>query len=98
MIQSFPEKIQDVILFGSQINENSNNFSDYDVLIVLKSDYDWQFRKKIIHLIYELEVELDILFDVHLISENEIDNTLKGAEPIYVNGIKDWVYACYKSL
>jgi predicted nucleotidyltransferase len=38
LIQIFGNDIQDVILFGSQVTGKVHEDSDYDILIVLKSD------------------------------------------------------------
>ncbi len=89
----FGTNIQDVILFGSQIKGTSTKFSDYDILIILKNDYDWKFQEKITDVVYDMELDYDILFDKHLVSLNEMKNSLKGAEPIYKNAIKYGLYA-----
>ena len=93
LTKKFGKNIKDVILFGSQITEKTNKFSDYDIFLILKNDYDWKYRKKINHTIYNLELEHDILFDTHIISEDEIENTAKGIEPIYLQAIKTGIYA-----
>jgi len=89
----FGDNIQDIILFGSQSNDTATEFSDYDIVIVLKNQYDWKYRKKVNHVIYDLELENDVLFDTHLLSLYEIEHTLKGAEPIYQNAFKQGIYA-----
>ena len=89
----YGENIKDVILFGSQAKETANEFSDYDVLIILKNQYDWKYRKQINHTIFDLELKHEVLFDTHLLSEYELENTLKGAEPIYQNALKQGIYA-----
>jgi uncharacterized protein len=35
LIKNYGDNIQDVVLFGSQAKGDSNQFSDYDVLVVL---------------------------------------------------------------
>ena len=74
----FGDNIQDVILFGSQANNTATKFSDYDVIITLKNQYDWKYRKKINYIIYDLEIENNVLFDTHLLSLYEMKHTLKG--------------------
>ncbi len=93
LVQHFGDKIKEVILFGSQAKGTANKFSDYDVLVILTGDYDWKLRDQITDIMYDLELKYDILFDKHLISVCEINNSLRGAEPIYVNAIKNGVYA-----
>ena len=89
----FGTNIQDVILFGSHIKGTATKFSDYDILIILKNDYDWKFQEKLTDVVYDMELDYDILFDKHLVSVNEMKNSLKGAEPIYKNAIKYGLYA-----
>ena len=93
LVEHFGENIQNVILFGSRSKSMDTEFSDFDVLIILKNDYDWKLRDKMTDIIYDLELEYDVLFDKHLLSINEKENLLKGAEPIYINAIKKGIYA-----
>ncbi|GAK59240.1 hypothetical protein U27_06217 [Candidatus Vecturithrix granuli] len=90
----FHDDIQDVVLFGSQAAGSARKDSDYDVLIILNKDnYDWKYREHICHLIYELEIEYDILIDMHIISTYELAHTLRGAQPIFINAIRQGIYA-----
>lgn len=50
LIDSFGDNIAKVILFGSQVTGGATEFSDYDILIVLKCEYDWKFRNEIYDL------------------------------------------------
>jgi predicted nucleotidyltransferase len=93
LVKHFGNKIKEVILFGSQIKGAATEFSDYDVLILLRCDYDWKFRDQVTDTIYDIELEKDIIFDQHLLSENELINSPRGFEPIYQNAIKNGLYA-----
>ncbi len=88
----FGDNIQDVILFGSRAKGTPTEYSDYDVLILLKNDYDKEFRKKMSGIVHKMEIRNDVIFDEHLLSRNEIKNTIKGAEPVYVSAIKKGIY------
>ncbi len=44
LIDKFGNNINDVILFGSQINDSAAKCSDYDILIILKDKPDWQYE------------------------------------------------------
>ena len=92
LIEYFGENIQDVILFGSRSTGKATKYSDYDVLIIVRNNYDWKFRDTITDIVYDVELEHDVLFDKHLISICELKNTLKGAEPIYNNAVKNGIY------
>ena len=92
--QHFNNAIRDVILFGSRAKGTARDDSDYDVLIVLnKNDYDWKFRDEVTDVVYDLELDYDILVDKHLISIDELEHSLRGAQPIFRNAIEQGVYA-----
>ena len=92
--EHFHDTIRDVILFGSRAKGTAHAHSDYDVLIVLnKPDYDWKFRDRVIDVVYDMELNYDILVDKHLISVDEMEHSLRGAQPIFRNAIEYGVYA-----
>jgi predicted nucleotidyltransferase len=91
--QRFGEAIKDVILFGSRTAGTAHEDSDYDMLIVISGDYDWQFREQVSDIVYDLELKYDVLIDQFLISTGELQNSLRGAQPVFVNAIKNGVYA-----
>jgi predicted nucleotidyltransferase len=37
--EAYPNSIESVILFGSQATNTATEFSDYDILIIFKTDY-----------------------------------------------------------
>lgn len=86
------DSVKDVILFGSQAYGNSNENSDYDVLIVLKNDYTARDENQIYDLCYDINLKYNIIIDAHLISEREL-HTIKGKQPIFTKAIKSGIYA-----
>jgi predicted nucleotidyltransferase len=90
--EQYPSAINNVVLFGSQANNNATEFSDYDVLILLNNDYTRQDEDKILDICYELDLKYDILIDVHLLSIKEL-NSIRGKQPIFTNAIKNGIYA-----
>lgn len=76
----FPEIVEKVILFGSHAKGNAGEDSDYDLLIIVKEDYDWKLKNELIDLIYDFDLKYDILTDIKIISEEEL-NTPKGKQP-----------------
>lgn len=90
--EQYPTAINNVVLFGSQANNNASEFSDYDVLILLNNDYTRQDEDKILDICYELDLKYDILIDVHLLSIKEL-NSIRGKQPIFTNAIKNGIYA-----
>ncbi len=73
----FGNDIKDVILFGSRATGTAHRDSDYDILIVLRRDYDRQFRDSVTDIVYDLELRHDILTDTHLISDGELGHSLR---------------------
>jgi predicted nucleotidyltransferase len=93
LIAHFGENIKEVILFGSRAKGTAGKYSDYDVLVIVKQDYDWHFRNEILHVVYKMELEKDILIDIHLLSINEVSNTLRGSQPVFINALNNGLYA-----
>lgn len=87
LIENFSDYIDKVILFGSQALNTAKEYSDYDILVILKKDYDWQLEDSILSLCYEIDLKYDILTDVKLISRNEL-STIKGKQPFILNALE----------
>ena len=87
LIENFSDCIDKVILFGSQALNTAKEYSDYDILVILKKDYDWQLEDSILSLCYEIDLKYDILTDVKLISRNEL-STIKGKQPFILNALE----------
>ncbi len=86
------KQILDVILFGSQVNGEIKENSDFDVLIVLNDAYNKIDENNILDICYDIDLKYDILIDVHIISKSEI-NSLRGRQAIYSNALLNGVYA-----
>jgi len=84
----FGSNIVNVYLFGSQATGTASEFSDYDILIVLKADYDWAYKDKIYEICYQTELAEDVFFDITVISERELLNTMRGKQPFITNALK----------
>ena len=92
--KKFKREIKNVILFGSRAEGNAGKYSDYDILIILNKDqYNWKYKHQLLEVIYNFELENDIYLDIHILSEYELKNTLRGTQPIFTNAIKHGVYA-----
>ena len=83
---AFPNEIEQVILFGSQVTGQATEDSDYDVLVIVNHDYDWRFKHKIYDTTWEIDFEYDILTDVKVISQHEL-HTLVGKQPFIQNAL-----------
>jgi len=90
LVKEFGPRIDKVILFGSQMNGDAHEFSDYDILIILKDDYDWRYKNEILGVCYEIDLKYDIITDVTIISHKEME-TLRGKQPFIQDAIEHGV-------
>jgi len=90
LVSRFGEEIRRVILFGSQVSGEAQEFSDYDILIVLGKEYDWRFEKEIVTLCYDIDLKYNIVTDIKIISENDL-STFKGKQEYILNAIETGV-------
>ena len=88
----YSDSVKDVILFGSQARDKANEFSDYDILILLNKDYSSKDENSILDICYDIDLKYNILIDVHVLSTNEL-MTRRGKQPIFVNALKNGIYA-----
>jgi predicted nucleotidyltransferase len=88
----YGDSIKDVVLFGSQAQGDSNEYSDYDILIILAKDYSRKDENKILDLCYDIDLKYNILIDVHLLSQREMKSK-RGKQPIFINALKSGLYA-----
>ncbi len=80
------DNLKEVILFGSQLTENSTKNSDYDILVIVIQKTDWKLERKISDICYEIDLKYGILTDTHILAENEITSP-RGRQPIFHNAI-----------
>lgn len=87
LFKSFPDYIDKVILYGSQASGTAKDYSDYDILVILKKAYDWKLKNEIYDKSWEVDFKYDILTDIRLISNPELE-TIKGKQPFISNAIE----------
>jgi predicted nucleotidyltransferase len=85
--------IADVIIFGSRANGTANKDSDYDVLIVLNTDYDQKTKKIINGLCYDFDLNYNIFLDTQIISKSELKNSIRGKHPVFKTALKEGLHA-----
>lgn len=90
--EQYSDSVKNVVLFGSQVNNNSTEFSDYDVLILLNQDYSRNDENRILDICYDIDLKYDIIIDAHLLSTKELESK-RGRQPIFVNALKNGIYA-----
>jgi predicted nucleotidyltransferase len=93
LVEHLKDDISDVVIFGSQIKENGLTNSDYDVLIVLRKDYNQKMKRLINDLCYDIDLKYDIFLDTQIISENELKDGLRGKHPIFKIALNEGLHA-----
>jgi len=94
LTENLGDIVKDIILFGSQATGKTNKNSDYDFLIVLKEQYNWKLKNEISNICYQIDLKYNIITDIHIISEYELHNTLRGFQPIFQNALKNGIHLC----
>jgi predicted nucleotidyltransferase len=84
----FPDVIDRVILFGSRCSGKAKLFSDYDILVVIKSKSDWKMEDKIINACYAIDLKYNIITDVKVISSEEMNSPI-GMQPYIQQAIQN---------
>jgi predicted nucleotidyltransferase len=87
LLAAFPQEIEKVILFGSRVNGDARDYSDYDVLLIVNHAYDWKFEHRIYDATYDIDLKYDLLTDLKVISTDELQ-TIKGKLPFIQEAIE----------
>ena len=85
--------VTDVIIFGSRVKGTADIDSDYDVLIILDTDYNQKTKKLINGLCYDFDLNYDIFLDTQIISKSELKNSIRGKYPIFKTALKEGLHA-----
>lgn len=91
LLDNLGSNIDEVILFGSYAVKKSKRNSDFDILIILKSDYDYLYKRRIRDLCYEISLKYDVLIDSKIISLSDLRSS-EGKHPIYQDAINQGIY------
>ena len=90
LFQRFGDITDRIILFGSRSKGTTQPDSDYDILIVLKTDYDWIMENDILDACYQLDLEYNLLTDIKIISLQEL-KSLKGKQPFIMTAVAEGI-------
>lgn len=81
----------DVILYGSRARGDANEYSDYDILIIVNGSVDMALEERILDKIYPLELETCAVLTFIVYSEQDWNSPLYQAMPLHKNVDKDGV-------
>ena len=90
--KQYHDSVKEVILFGSQVKDITNENSDFDVLILLDRDYSGKDENQIFDICFSINLKYNIFIDAHLLSIKEL-TTIRGKQSIFVNAINTGIYA-----
>lgn len=93
LIESYGDEIQDVILFGSQLSNLHSSDSDYDILIILRDEFDWVTKRNIRNICYDISLENDIQIDSKIVSAQDINSKFWGKHPLFSDAIRIGLHA-----
>ncbi len=83
----YHDSVDRIILFGSRANGTAREYSDYDLLIIMKKDFDWRTENKILSICNEFNIEHDILIDAKILSRSEL-SSIRGSQPYIKEAIE----------
>jgi len=89
LLDGFPRT--QIILYGSKVRSDSEEFSDIDVLILLDRKIDTELEKQILDIAYDIELELDVVFGIMIESKDFWDSSLAKIMPLHRNIEKEGV-------
>jgi predicted nucleotidyltransferase len=87
LIRKFKNDIHKVILFGSQVAGEPNEYSDYDILVILNKKYDYKYENQVLDSVLEVVLKFNVLIDIHIISRDEL-LSLRGSQAIYQKALE----------
>lgn len=79
--ERFP--VEKVILYGSKVRGDSNQYSDIDLLLVTSRPLHWREEKTIVEILFDLGMEYDVIFSPLFASSDEWDRGVFREFPIY---------------
>ena len=81
-----------LVLFGSQASGKENENSDFDILVVLNKMNSTKDVSQIMDICYAIDLKYNMLLDAHILTKADL-NSLRGRQPIFVNALKNGIYA-----
>ena len=81
----------DVILYGSRARGDADEYSDYDIMVIVNGPADMVLEGKIRDNIYPLELETEAMLTLIVYSKQQWDSPLYRAMPLHKNVDRDGV-------
>jgi uncharacterized protein len=81
--------IEQVIVFGSKVRGESDDYSDLDLLLIGKGTLPWRREKDVVEALFEIGQEYDVLFSPLFASQEEWESGPFPEFPIYKEIMRD---------
>ena len=75
--------VNNVILFGSKVRGEGDEYSDIDFLLVTSRTLDWKEEKAVVELLFDIGMEHDVIFSPLFASSDEWDGGIFMQFPVY---------------
>lgn len=75
--------VEEVILFGSKARGDDDKESDIDLLLLTTRPIHWKERKAIVHALFDLGLEYDVLFSIAVNTVHDWHEGICTAFPIH---------------
>ena len=72
-----------VVLYGSKVRGDSEEYSDIDLLLITSKPLHWREEKTIVEMLFDLGMEYDVIFSPLFASSDEWDRGVFKEFPIY---------------
>jgi len=83
--------VNKVVLFGSRLSDHYNDYSDYDILIILDNNFDFRIENQIYDSLYNIMLKYDLILDIKIISKKELSMD-RGKQPFILNALKSKIF------
>lgn len=90
LLKAFGNILDNILLFGSRIDGTAREYSDYDILIILLSDFNSSIESNIKKICYDISLKYDIIIDAKIISKPQL-NTIRGKQPFIQKAIESGI-------
>jgi len=82
--QTYPERVERMILFGSKARDDGHAYSDLDVLLIVDRE-DWRFRHAISGIAADVSLAYDVLIGPKVIGRQRWDEMRRHRFTLYEN-------------